>query len=240
MNQHVSSVRALLERFARRAASDEPEEGLRAIAGLRRELERVEAVQVERALEAGAPWSQIAEALGVTKQAAHKKYADIVKTGEPPPDRERPAKILVTGDARQAVGFAREEASRLSARCVGTEHLLLGILRCSDSTAAQALEAHGVTLEAARGTIQPTLVGLSAEDGPFPRNGSDGRPEISEHAREALEQSLCEAVERDEGYIGVEHLLLALVHDPRNGAARTLDDLEVPPTRIKRELQHKL
>jgi ATP-dependent Clp protease ATP-binding subunit ClpA len=236
----VSSVRAVLERYARRAASDQPEEGLRAIAGLRRELERVEAVQAERALETGASWSDIAEALGVTKQAAHKKLADVVNPAEPPTDPERPAKILVTSDARQAVGFARDEAASLGALCVGTEHLLLGILRCRESTAAQALATLGVSLEAARGTIQPTLVGLSAEDGPFPRNGSDGRPEISEHAREALEQSLREAVERDEGYIGVEHLLLALVRDPRNGAARTLDDLEIPPARIKRELERQL
>lgn len=63
---------------------------------------------------------------------------------------------------------------------------------------------------------------------------------MSAHAREALEQSLRETIERDEGYIRVEHVLLALLRDPRNGAARTLDDLGAPAVRIRREIERQL
>ena len=56
--------------------SKDPEVGLAAVAALRRLLESLEALQVENAREHGWSWQQIAGALGVTKQAAHKKYGD--------------------------------------------------------------------------------------------------------------------------------------------------------------------
>ena len=61
-------------RLARAAGDDDPRAGLSAAAGLRRELERLEAVQVRRARNAGLTWEQIATALGVTRQAVHKKH----------------------------------------------------------------------------------------------------------------------------------------------------------------------
>jgi DNA-directed RNA polymerase specialized sigma24 family protein len=56
--------------------SKDPEVGLAAVAALRRLLESLEALQVENARERGWSWQQIAAALGVTKQAVHKKYGD--------------------------------------------------------------------------------------------------------------------------------------------------------------------
>ena len=60
--------------LAASAGSDDPIEALRAIERLRRELDRVEAVAVRRARNANAPWQLIAMALGVSRQAVHKKY----------------------------------------------------------------------------------------------------------------------------------------------------------------------
>jgi hypothetical protein len=60
--------------LAGEAASDDPIEALRAIDRLRRELDRVEAVAVRRARNANASWQLIAMALGVSRQAVHKKY----------------------------------------------------------------------------------------------------------------------------------------------------------------------
>jgi len=61
--------------LAVQVASDDPEAGLRAVAALRRLLERLERIQVEKARERAYSWQEIADALGVTKQAVHKKYA---------------------------------------------------------------------------------------------------------------------------------------------------------------------
>lgn len=60
--------------LAARAANSDPAVGLRAVAALRRLLERLEAAQVRNARRAGWTWQQIATALGVTRQAVHKKY----------------------------------------------------------------------------------------------------------------------------------------------------------------------
>jgi predicted transcriptional regulator len=61
--------------LATRVASEDPSEGLRAVAALRRLLERVERIQVQSARDRGASWQEIAEELGVSKQAVHQKYA---------------------------------------------------------------------------------------------------------------------------------------------------------------------
>jgi DNA-directed RNA polymerase specialized sigma24 family protein len=61
--------------LAIRVASDDPSEGLRAVAALRRLLERVERIHVESARERGLTWQEIADELGVSKQAVHQRYA---------------------------------------------------------------------------------------------------------------------------------------------------------------------
>ena len=66
---------------------EDPREGLEAVVALRRTLEALEAAQVENAIVAGWSWAQIAEVLGVSKQAVHKKHAKRIKAkypGEPP------------------------------------------------------------------------------------------------------------------------------------------------------------
>ena len=66
--------------------SEDPREGLEAIVALRRMLEALEAAQVENAFVAGWSWAQIAEVLGVSKQAVHKKHAKRIRArypGEP-------------------------------------------------------------------------------------------------------------------------------------------------------------
>jgi FixJ family two-component response regulator len=63
-----------LATLMRQAQDEDPLRALEATTALRRELERMEAVQVRRARVAGLPWAQIANAIGVSKQAVHKKY----------------------------------------------------------------------------------------------------------------------------------------------------------------------
>lgn len=61
-------------KVAEKATAKDPQVGLRAVAALRRLLEQLEAIQVENARSNGWSWQEIAEALGVSKQAVHKKH----------------------------------------------------------------------------------------------------------------------------------------------------------------------
>jgi hypothetical protein len=191
-----------------------PDEGLTAITELRRRLDDLEAWHVDNAIRAGRSWSQIAECLGVTKQAAHKKHASRAKTtgrsAFATTARERG--VVVTAQARRVVQHGARQARALGHSRVGTGHLLLGLLQ-EESPASSTLTKLGVTLEAlSRAIGRPDPV----EQPP------DGRLPISPQARAALERSLLEALSRGERHLGVEHLLLALVRDSRGDAARTL------------------
>ncbi len=73
---------------------EDPRGGLEAVVALRRTLEALEAAQVENAFVAGFTWAQIAEVLGVSKQAVHKKHAKRIKArypGQPPGRKEKGA-----------------------------------------------------------------------------------------------------------------------------------------------------
>lgn len=214
-----------------------PETALRALTALRQELETMEPAIVQRALNAGASWSQIARALGVSKQAAHRKYRHLTERALS--DAAGGSKILVTGEARLSIQFARQEARRLGQPAVGTEHILLGILRCNRSHAVKALRSLGVTHRTASECLRTTLPGLppqELEPGPTVGKRGDG---VSEHARRILEGSLREALNHGDGYIGVEHLLLALLTDSRNGAVQTLEAMHATPTKIRGQLERE-
>ncbi len=222
-----------IEQLARDTARiADPEVALRALTALRQQLDATEPELVQRALEAGASWSRIARALGITKQAAHRKYRYVFDhafgaSGGGP-------RVVVTNEARQVMQFAREEAKRLGQPAVGTEHVLLGILHCRQSHAVKALNALGVTLESARRSLQTTLPGL-------PSKPSEGAPAdgVTPQARRILEGSLRETLKRGEGHIGVEHLLLALLADSRSGAVQTLEALRTTPAGIRRRIERE-
>ncbi|HKO27898.1 MAG TPA: Clp protease N-terminal domain-containing protein [Solirubrobacteraceae bacterium] len=221
---------ATIEQLAREVVQiTDPDTAIRALTALRQELDATEPELVLRALQDGASWSQVARALGITKQAAHRKYRFLFEHAITVPTT---AKLQVTGEARRAIQYARQESKRLSQPAVGTEHILLGILRCDRSAAAKALNAVGVTLERARACLHTTLPGLPPEQ--VESADTDG---ISQQARRILERSVREAVQRGDGHIGVEHLLLALLVDSRNGAVQTLEDLKTAPARVKRQLE---
>lgn len=231
----MSASAATVEQLARdTVGTADPETALRALSALRQELDRIEPELVMRAIRVGASWSQIARALGVSKQAAHSKYRHVSEYAFESLQSE--PKILVTSEARTAIQFAREEAKYFGQPAVCTEHILLGILRCKKSHAVSALNALGVTHQAARDCLQTTMPGIPLD--PDSRNGQDGSQDsgVSPHARRILEGSLREALKRHEGYIGVEHLLLSLLSDSRNGAVQTLELLKATPNQIRRQL----
>jgi ClpA/ClpB-like protein len=214
-----------------------PEEGLRAVALIRSRLDALEARHVERALGAGWSWAQVGELLGVTKQAVHKKHARRVAQASPDAgENGAKRKLLVTADAQRTVRCAREEAAALGAGALGPEHLVLGLLRGDDGPVPGALQAAGVALERAREEAAATGGGKgrpAAEpgDGPLP---------VEPAAREAMEQSLREAVARGDGHLGVEHLLLALVRERKGRGARLLVRVGADPAEVERLLAERL
>jgi hypothetical protein len=215
------------------AETQEPEQGLATVALLRTRLEELEALHVEKAVRAGWSWRRIAELLGVTKQAVHKKYARRVaarlEAEEASSERKR---LVVTGLARQSVRFAREEAEALGETELRPDHLLLGLLRDEGGRAARALNTAGVTLERARaeagsGRRKRMSAAMRAPDEPLP---------VAPEARAILEESLREAVRRDDDHLGVEHLLLALVHADGGPALSLLESLGVEAAALERLL----
>lgn len=202
-------------------------DALHAVTGLRARLNDLERRHVGEMLREGATWADIAATLGITRQAAHHRHRHT-----PRPKPAEPAataqvqRVLVTGAARGTVRLAREEAIALGGGAVGTEHLLLALARTAPI--AQALAKAGVDEHSLRTTLQPTIVGSGQPvktDGGFTR-----------HAREVLEGSLREAVERGEGYISASHLLFALLRNPSGGAAQTLEALGVEPSALLQSL----
>jgi ATP-dependent Clp protease ATP-binding subunit ClpA len=232
----VVVVPATVEQLAHDAVHiPDPETALRALSALRLELDQIEPELVARALQAGATWSDVARALGVSKQAAHRKHRELARTLQLTSPGGGP-KVMVTAEARRSIQFARDEARQLGQPAVGTEHILLGILRCRGSQAVEALNALGVTHEAARLCVQPTMAGVVTD--PMTADGVGGeRHGVTPHARRILEGSLREAVKRHESYIGVEHILLALLTDSRNGAVQTLEAMKTTPKAIRRQLE---
>lgn len=198
----------------------DPGRGLEAVSALRRRIEDIERLQVERAIGSGWSWSRVAEALGVSKQAAHKKHASALR--KPPAENG----VIVTGAARLAVRRATEEARAMGARAVGTEHLLLGLIRDPGGPVAEAMGRLGAGPEDVRSAVQPT-VGDDA---------GDGAVVISALARKVLEQALAETVQREHGHLGEEHLALALLRDEEGGAVRTLAALGIDCGRLRDEL----
>jgi transposase-like protein len=232
----VAVVPATIEQLARDAVRiPDPETALRALGALRRELDETESELVIRALQTGASWAHIARALGVSKQAAHRKHRHLAEQLHLTPP-EGGSKILVTVEARRAIQFAREETKRLGQPAIGTEHILLGILRCQQSPAVRALNALGVTHHAAKACIQPTMASTPTAAGAMETSAAPEQ-NVTAHARRILDGSLREAVKRHEGHIGVEHLLLALLADSRNGAVQTLEALKTTPSKVRRQLE---
>jgi hypothetical protein len=223
--------------LARRALRlERPEEGLRAVAELRRHLEELEELHVVNAREEGWSWNRIAYQLGVSKQALHKKHAGrvrprIVRTVPPPVGRQ----LVITGAARRCVRVARQEAAALRHGLVGSGHLLLGVLRAPETIAAAALAAEGVSLDAARIEVDRLVTRIVAAAGGSASRGR-GLP-ISRAARRALEQSLREAVRLRDDSLRPEHILRALLRDHGSVAAQALAALEVEPTAVRRRLR---
>ena len=137
-----------------------------------------------------------------------------------------------TERSRKVMVLAQEESGRLRHDHVGTEHLLLGLIREGEGVAAQALAATGVTLDGARGQVEG-IVGHGERE-------AGGQVPFTQRSKAVLEASLKEAMGMGHNHIGTEHLLLGLLREPEGVAARTLSNLGADPEAVRREVVGRL
>jgi ATP-dependent Clp protease ATP-binding subunit ClpC len=119
-----------------------------------------------------------------------------------------------TERARRVIVLAQDEATRLDHNWIGTEHLLLGLLRDGEGTAARALEELGVTLDGTRQAVED-MIGRGQE-------APTGHIPFTPRSKKVLELSLREALQLGDGFIGTEHILLALLREGDGVAAQVL------------------
>jgi ATP-dependent Clp protease ATP-binding subunit ClpC len=130
-----------------------------------------------------------------------------------------------TERARRVVVLAQEEARELDHNYIGTEHLLLGILRDGEGVAVRALDQLGVSRPAVREQVV-TMVGRG-------RSTPSGHIPFTPRAKKALELSLREALQLNHNHIGTEHILLGLLREGDGVAAQVLTDLGADLDRVR-------
>jgi ATP-dependent Clp protease ATP-binding subunit ClpC len=130
-----------------------------------------------------------------------------------------------TERARQVVIFGQEEARRLRHNYIGTEHLLLGVLREEEGVGARVLASLGVTLDGVRAQVG-TIVGQGDEV-------TTGQIPFTPRAKRVLELSLREALALGHNWIGTEHLLLGIVREHEGVAAKILLDLDADAEKVR-------
>jgi ATP-dependent Clp protease ATP-binding subunit ClpC len=133
-----------------------------------------------------------------------------------------------TERARQVVVLAQDEARTLKHNYIGTEHILLGLLREEEGLAARVLDTLDITVEEVRAQVA-RIVGQGDEV-------TTGQIPFTPRAKKVLELALREALSLGHNYIGTEHILLGLVRENEGVAARILLDFDAEAERIRNEI----
>ena len=152
---------------------------------------------VDQARRSGASWTDIGKSMGVSKQAAQKRFVSKEGVLDVSQGFER-----FTDRARQVVVASQDEAAQAGNDQIGTAHLLLGLLTVPEGLAAKAIVAQGVSLEKVRETVTATFEPAEARPLPVP---------YDVEAKKALELTFREALRLGHNYVGTEHILLALL-----------------------------
>ncbi|MEU4781642.1 Clp protease N-terminal domain-containing protein [Micromonospora sp. NPDC023633] len=161
---------------------------------------------VDQARRSGASWTEIGRSMGVSKQAAQKRF--VPKADEAPLDPQQ-GFARFTPRARNVVMASQNEARATGHAEIRPEHLVLGLLSEPEALAAKAIVAQGVSLERVREAATAALPPSAAEVPDLIPYDAQGK--------KALELTFREALRLGHNYIGTEHILLALL-EHENGA----------------------
>ncbi|MGC4876499.1 Clp protease N-terminal domain-containing protein [Micromonospora sp. DT43] len=180
---------------------------------------------VDQARRSGASWTDIGRSMGVTKQAAQKRFVAKSSTEAAALDPNA-GFARFTPRARNVVIASQEEARAARNAEIGPEHLVLGLLAEPDGLAAKAMAGRGATAEAVReavGAVLPPAVDAVPDLIPYNARG-----------KKALELTFREALRLGHNYVGTEHLLLALL-ELEDGAG-VLTDLGLTKEAVEADL----
>jgi len=157
---------------------------------------------VDQARRSGGSWSDIGRSMGMSKQAAQKRFVRKAQSAGTPVDSSQGFSRF-NEEARAVVIAAQERVRRAGNDTIGVAHLVLGLVAAPYSMAARRLISQGVLLadieRTAEATLAPAMVNVPALI-PF-----------DPHAKEALQHSSAEAQKNGEESIGSEHELLAIL-----------------------------
>ncbi|MEU4242163.1 Clp protease N-terminal domain-containing protein [Actinoplanes sp. NPDC026619] len=154
---------------------------------------------VDQARRSGASWTEIGRSMGVTKQAAQKRF---VAKGEAPLDASQGFSRF-TDRARKVIVTAQEEARAKGSSQIGVSHLVIGLVADPASLGARAIVSQGVSLETVRQTATATL--------PPAADSLPAMIPFDAHAKKGLELTFREALRMNHNHVGTEHILLALL-----------------------------
>ncbi len=138
-----------------------------------------------------------------------------------------------TNRAKQVIKLAKKEAQRLNHNYLGTEHLLLGLLKLGQGIAVNVLRQFHVDYDAARVEIE-RLVGFGPELQVF------AEPSLTGKVKKVFEYSNEEAAALGHNYVGTEHLLLGLLQQADGVAAQVLENLGAEPREVRKAVLKEL
>jgi hypothetical protein len=175
---------------------------------------------VDQARSAGASWAEIGDALGVTKQAAQKRFVPRARSEHHlGGGRAKSMFERFTDEARSMVVASEELCRQAGHPEVGTGHILLALIDDPKGLTARVLTAEGVSPDQVRASVGSALGAGQGE--------TAGHIPFSTDAKKVLELSLREAIRSQSDHIGEQHILLGLLRDEKSLGARTLAELGI-------------
>lgn len=174
---------------------------------------------VDQARRSGASWTEIGRNMGVTKQAAQKRFVPKVDPGGDASGAIERVYGRYTDRARHVIVAAQKAAIDHASPAIDTVHLLLGLLTEPAALAAGAILDQSVTLETVKDAAEARLP-ERADPVPSPMP-------FSATGKKALELTLREGLRLGHNYIGTEHILLALLEQGEGAGFEVLDGLGV-------------
>jgi hypothetical protein len=172
---------------------------------------------VDQARRSGASWTEIGQYMGVTKQAVQKRFVPRESDDLDFPTTGRLSRFTLR--ARNVIVHARTVAEQRGSNQVRNEHIVLGLLSEPDGLAAKAIVALGVSPDDVRRAMEAAIGSTKKR----PR----GRVAISSASKKTMELALRSALHMMHNYIGTEHLLLGVLDNEGDNAAKLLRELGV-------------